>query len=285
MAINNFGGSWTENKIDVIIKYLIEYLKIMNNKNFELIYFDGFAGSGEIESAKYKNLIEGVASKVIELEKPIGFDVYYLVELNRSKKESLEKFLKDKYPEKFTQKKIYIVQADCNSKLVGLSKYLRNHKPARALAFIDPQGMQVKWKSIEIFKNLGIDLWILVPTGIGFNRLLEKNGKIPVEWMQILKETLGLEEDEILTHFYKKVEQENLFEEMEDTFKKQKYGIKKITELYRKKLSEVFTYVSIPYEMKNSVGSPMFHLILATNKEPGLKIANYIIGKKSNENT
>ena len=42
------------------------------------------------------------------------------------------------------------------------------------LCFIDPYGMDLKWSSIEVLKGLGIDLWILVPTGIGVNRLLKK---------------------------------------------------------------------------------------------------------------
>ena len=47
---DQWGGKWTQDKIEIFLKYLRAYLTIMNKKNFKLIYFDGFAGSGKIQS-------------------------------------------------------------------------------------------------------------------------------------------------------------------------------------------------------------------------------------------
>ncbi len=58
---NNFGGSWTENKIEIIVEYAKAYLTIMDSyaadNDWKLLYFDGFAGSGYIkkEMMKMKN--------------------------------------------------------------------------------------------------------------------------------------------------------------------------------------------------------------------------------------
>ena len=46
--MKSFGGNWTEKKLNAFIKYVIAYLKILNNAkakfNWQTIYFDGFAG-------------------------------------------------------------------------------------------------------------------------------------------------------------------------------------------------------------------------------------------------
>ena len=79
---DNWGGKWTQDKIDIFLKYLHAYLTIMSRQNFKLIYFDGFAGSGKIQSGKKnQELIQGVASQVLSLNNPIGFNIYYLVDL------------------------------------------------------------------------------------------------------------------------------------------------------------------------------------------------------------
>ena len=52
--MNKFGGKWTKIKIDILVDYARAYLTIMqkyaNESNWELIYFDGFAGSGKIKA-------------------------------------------------------------------------------------------------------------------------------------------------------------------------------------------------------------------------------------------
>ena len=48
MAQKNWGGNWTEKKLQAFEKYVKAYLTIMDkNPYWETIYFDGFAGSGQ----------------------------------------------------------------------------------------------------------------------------------------------------------------------------------------------------------------------------------------------
>lgn len=47
---DDWGGPWTEKKLQAFSKYVWSYLTIMKNFPFwETIYFDGFAGSGTKE--------------------------------------------------------------------------------------------------------------------------------------------------------------------------------------------------------------------------------------------
>lgn len=162
--------------------------------------------------------------------------------------------------------------------MVDLGNFLRDptNKYIRTLAYIDPCGMQVEWESIASLKGLSLDMWILVPTGLGVNRLLKKNGQISESWMDKLKLFLGLTEKEILHRFYKK--SQTLFEDIEFV-EKEKDAIENSAILYQSRLNEVFEYVSEPYELKNSSNSIMYHLFLTSNNKIAEKIGSEIVKK------
>lgn len=275
--MNKFGGDWTKIKIEILVDYAKAYLQIMNKRAFfKLIYFDGFAGSGFIEKEKVTGVEQtiGAAIRIIEIDDPRPFDIYYFVE----KEPENYKLLKASTADQFLEKEIHVVQEDCNKKMGDLANFLRRpeNRNFRTLAFIDPCGMQVEWKSIENWSGLNIDMWILVPTGLGVNRLLKKSGQISDAWFNRLELFLGLTRQEIEKRFYKKTA--TLFEEITH-IEKEKDAIIKSAELYRARLNEVFTYVSEPYELKNSSNTIMYHLFLTSNNKNGAKIASDIVRK------
>jgi len=107
--MNQFGGNWTEMKIEMIVDYANAYLTIMNKyPQFEIIYFDGFAGSGDISTESKSADIEsikGAAVRILELNKPKSFDIYYFAWLIR-----LENFLgisRDNILKSFYKKQVY----------------------------------------------------------------------------------------------------------------------------------------------------------------------------------
>ena len=110
---------------------------------------------------------------------------------------------------------------------------MKENKNYRALAFIDPYGMSVNWNSIEQLKNLGIDIWILVPTGIGVSRMLKNDGNITDAWYEKLEKFLGVDRDEINNTFYKKVTYQNLFGDETTIQYKENNSISKIHNLYK----------------------------------------------------
>jgi len=278
--MNNFGGNWTKIKIEILVEYAKAYLGIMKDRKFfELMYFDGFAGSGFIVKDKKVNIdiTVGAARRIIEISDPRPFDSYYFVE----KIPKNFKLLKENTRNAFPKKTIYIVNDDCNKKIIDLGNFLRDpkNKNVRTLAYIDPCGMQVEWRSIESLRGLHLDMWILVPTGLGVNRLLKRNGQISDAWLEKLEIFLGLEREEIEKYFYRKTA--TLFEEI--TFiEKEKDAIENSAKLYKSRLKEVFDYVSKPYELKNSSNSIMYHLFLTSNNKTAVKIGDYIVKKYNN---
>ena len=279
MNKNKFGGNWTELKIEILETYAKQFLTVFKNQpRQKLLYFDGFAGSGDIEVENSNDInahvIEGAAIKILKIDKPRAFDIYYFVEKNKSLAEALNQKIHAHFP----NKKFYVQAEDCNLKLRDLAKFLRTPtgKSFKVLGFIDPKGMQLEWASLEILRGLPIDLWVLNPTS-GTNRLLVRKKEIDKSWIYRLNMVLGLSKEEILNHFYSK--QHTLFGDTE--LFKESDPINRLHELYASRIAgNVFKYVSNPKVLRNNLGSPLFHFFMATNNEVGLRIAKSIVNPK-----
>jgi three-Cys-motif partner protein len=284
--MNEFGGDWTENKIEIIVEYAKAYLNIMNvyadRYNWKLLYFDGFAGSGFIIKGKDENqkIIVGAAKRILEIEEPRPFDLFYFVEKDELNANHLEENTKKLYPNKY----IHIVKEDCNEKIMSMSHFLTTSKGKmhKVLAYIDPCGMQLNWKSLQTLQKHSVDVWILVPTGMGVNRLLKKDSNISDAWVSRLEVFLGMDKKEILNYFYKQTVSHTLFGE-ETIVSKENKAIEKSAVLYGERLASLFNFVSEPYILKNKSKSVMFHFFMASNNKTAVKIANEIIIKYNNQ--
>lgn len=290
MAKDQWGGNWTELKLKAFEEYVKSYLDIMKKQQEKrkwpsiIIYFDGFAGSGSrdlkdintdeelklftIETEIYK----GSAERVLSLDKK--FDEYYFVDINKKAIEKLENNLNSK---ELDLTKCKFINNDVNDELKELSDLLNKEKTA--LVLLDPFGMQIFWESLERFSGKRVDLWILLPSGVIINRVLDKKGEI--KNIELLTRILGMGEDEIRSIFYKKVKTLTLLGEVETT-EKINHSIDKIAELYIKNLKNIWKFVTdSPLVLLNSKTVPIYHFIFASNNKTALKIAKYIIEKKT----
>lgn len=299
---SQWGGSWTEQKLDAFEKYVWAYLTIMNKYrkryDWKLVYFDGFAGSGsrgvkgqqEDVSATINlfqnevneeemNVYHGAAERVIRINGKQGFDIGYFIEKD---KES-GKLLEDRLSQYETATKIYVLNRDANESLLMLAKLLNEHKEIKTLAFLDPFGMQIDWNSILALKGYSVDLWILIPTGVIINRLLERkyDSESGLHFAKKLTSFFGLDEKEIFNYFYNERRQTNLFGEEETIITKTENAIMKIAELYTERLNTVFKYVTKkPMVLYNNHNVPIFHFACASNNSNAIKIAQQIISKQ-----
>lgn len=247
---------------------------------WKLLYFDGFAGSGEIriDGPLDSKVIEGAAKKIVAIKEPRMFDTCYFVELDKRKAKQLRDSVNQ-----IRIAGVFVIEEDCNKKLLDMAEFLKSDrgKKHKVLAFIDPCGMEVNWESIKVLKGLAIDMWLLVPTGIGVNRLLMKSHKIPEEWWNKLESFYGLPRNLLDSAFYNTSTINTLFG-LETVIKKVPQALKRIESVYTERLKEVFKYVSRPYVMKNANKSVMFHFVLASNNQTAIKIANDIVDKRNN---
>lgn len=297
---SSWGGAWTEEKLDALEKYVNAYLTIMNAKRSEfgwkLIYFDGFAGSGsrneddshtvsdlmfDLFKDKYidedeLNTYKGAAERVLGITQK-GFDQYVFVDKSKISNQQLEERLS---PFKNT-KNLVFKTSDANEQVITLAKAMQKNKKLVSLVLLDPFGMQVDWASIQQLKGTRTDLWILIPTGVIVNRLLDR--KCELTHIDKLTSFFGKDEGSLIDYFYKKRTEETLFGETE-IVEKVKKPIEKIAKLYIEQLKTIFNYVTEkPLVLYNTRNTPIFHFACASNNETAIKIASQIITKKQGQ--
>ena len=291
---SKWGSNWTIEKLDAFKKYVEAYLTIMdvykNKYGWKTLYFDGFAGSGDcsrendsieptdnslffdfgIEETETK-IYKGAAERVLSIKKK--FDYYYFIDLNS---ESLKK-LKEKLSPFEIDYCLQFREGDANKYVKELSAALKKNKKLKSLVLLDPFGMQINWESIESLRDTASDIWILVPSGVIINRLLDRKGKL--KNVTKLCSFFGMNEEEIRKEFYTENITSTLFG-VETNIQKKQDPIRKIADLYIMRMKSIWKYVTQePLIMKNTKNVEIFHFVFASNNPAGLKIAKDIIGK------
>jgi three-Cys-motif partner protein len=206
MATHEFGGGWTEEKLQILDHYLTAYCKIFHTnpraKHLNTIYVDAFAGTGLIQQRTKRDragelfaeftepetveFLNGSAARALQHL----FTQYIFIEKSASRVAELEK-LRAASPHKT---RIVIRKGDANTRLLSLVEST-DWRKARAVVFLDPYGMQVDWKTIQqLGKTAAVDLWLLFPLGQAVMRLLRKEGEPPAEWQEALDRIFGTHE-------------------------------------------------------------------------------------------
>ncbi|HGJ64669.1 TPA: three-Cys-motif partner protein TcmP [bacterium] len=289
---HEFGGNWTEDKLERLQKYLLAYMTIFSEnpkaKMLKTIYVDAFAGTGyrskaneiicpdlfdEWNEKDSDEFLKG--SPVIALEIEPSFKQYIFIEQDSERYNELQN-LKQQFHSK--RDRIEIIQADAN-------KYLRNwceHTDwikNRAVIFLDPYGMQVEWSTIEaIAGTKAIDLWLLFPIGMSVNRMLTRKGIPPDKWVQCLNRIFGTEDWQ--EAFYATHTELTLFGEDERQTKEANYT--KIGQYFVDRLKTIFEEVANnPLTLRNSKNVPLYLLCFAASNPRGsktaIKIASHIL--------
>lgn len=292
---HSWGGPWTEDKLDAFEKYVKAYLTIMNKHrdgyNWKLIYFDGFAGSGSREEkidsdlkndlfdANYiideeKDSYKGAAERVLNIDLR-GFDFYYFIDKDKESNDKLKEKLNIYNDEK---KRLVFRTNDANTEIIKLADAMHRNNNLAALVLLDPFGMQIDWDSIKQLAGTRTDIWILVPTGVIINRLLDR--KAELKHIDLLKKFFGEDETFIREYFFEKKVEKTLFGE-EEIVVKVNNSIQRIAELYINKLKDIFDHVTPnALVLRNTRNVPIFHFVFASNNESARNIASQIIGKK-----
>ena len=286
MATQKFGGTWTQEKLNIFTNYLETYLTVLQNQKFKKIYIDAFAGTGEIETKDGEQFLAGSARLALEADKK--FDYYYFIEGDNEKASELQKMINTEFPHMRRITRVYC--GDANDKLAQIIGDVdwRFH---RGLLFLDPYATQVNWTTLETVAGTNsIDVWYLFPFS-ALNRMLPKNGKYE-NWEKCLDRLLG--DSSWQTEFYKSDPQLSLFDYIDnpdnptETDRKIKDADPEHIKTYIiSRLETIFPCVSKnPRIFKNSKNSPMFLFCFAiSNDSPkaqklALRIADHILKNK-----
>ncbi|NQU45217.1 three-Cys-motif partner protein TcmP [bacterium] len=283
---HRFGGEWTQQKLEMLRKYLNEYMKVMKYQKFQLSYIDAFAGTGYHSAGKEaqddsdflegfleedsQEFLKGSATITLEIDRP--FDEYVFIEKKRAHAADLES-LRKQHPERV----IRVVVGDANSAVQDICRQKWGGK--RAVMFLDPYGLQVEWPTLKSIAGTGaIDLWILFPVGVAVNRMLPRDGRISEGWRKRLDTVFGT--SEWFDRFYKTVSQPDMLGGIETTTKSA--TIESIGDYFVERLEEIFPSVAKrPCLLKTTQGRPLFLLCFAAGNPKGgptaLRIADHIL--------
>lgn len=287
MSEHRFGGPWTQEKLDVLRAYLNAYTQALKKQSFRLVYIDAFAGTGDravkrrrqvttlMEIPELDEITNGSARLALEIDPP--FDRYIFIEKEQRKSSVLEHLKSD-----FSNRTVEVLNEDANTAVQRICRQTDWWKN-RAVLFLDPYGMQVSWETLEaVAVTKAIDLWMLYPTGIGLNRLLTKDGEIPIEWQQTLDRSLGC--TDWRQAFYRQRKIPNLFGESTTELVKDANS-KKFEAYLLDRLRTIFAGVaSKTLPLINSKGQVMYLLCFACGNPRGvdlaMRIANSVIRKR-----
>jgi len=274
-----FGGSWTQQKLQILSKYLRAYRKIFEKnpkaRFFKTIYVDAFAGTGVIPRdlpgmfADFPELAEaeeefrkGSVKRALEVEPP--FDHYVFIEKDAGKCDELLGLSNG-----FSGRDIRIIKDDAN---VALQQWCSeiDTKGERAVVFLDPFGASVEWNSIKaIAKTRAVDLWVLFPYA-AINRMLINDRKPPKAWSDRLTRIFGTDEWE--KAFYSSTFWQSILDPSQDVEQVRKTADKtQITEFFVDRLKTIFAAVAKPGYLYNSRGL-LFVLLFAAGNDKGAKI-------------
>lgn len=279
--VEYWGGHWTKRKLAIFDDYLKSYLIALKNQPFQKIYVDAFAGEGS-KIVKRRSIFFGdenikvSGSPYLALERSASadkpFDAFVFIELDNKKADKL-RTLRDEFPQ-FSER-IEVRQGDANEVLCDLCSVI-NWSNTRALVFLDPFGMQVKWSTIERIAETGaVDLWLLFPLGVAVTRLLKKQGSIENGVKLRLNQLFGT--DQWQERFYRVRKKQSIFRDSTEYETVRTAGFQEITDFIVERLEGVFgTRVIRPFPLFNTKNNPLYLLCFACANSRGVNIANKI---------
>lgn len=300
MIEHSFGrDAWTERKLEALRQYLQQW-RLIFDKNpgaryFKTLYIDAFAGTGsrrEPEKAVnadqfdlfdfdsnqgQENFRRGSARIALELDSK--FDEYVFVDKNPNHAAELRQMIEHDFQDLAPRCRVW--EDDGCDVMRQLCHHLKDWKKWRAVAFLDPYGMNVEWNILEwIAKTKGIDLWLLWPLGMGANRLLTRDKKPHKVFADKLTRVFGSVDWE---QFYIHPPTLDLFEDAPASEIKVA-DFEAIGNLYLRRLETIFAGVAPRTKvLSNSRGNPMYLLFFAAGNPKGaptaIKIADYLMAE------
>jgi three-Cys-motif partner protein len=291
----SFGGDWSDAKLSVIREYMQSYCTALSQTSFERIYIDAFAGAGARNVEANADAVDeeglGLPDAAVDAQEdaavrhgsPLqalatepGFHRFIFIEQAESSMAELKRQVAGSGL--LGSRRIEFLMEDANAALERLTSERWNSK--RAVAFLDPFALHVKWATVEaIAKTQAIDMWLLFPA-MAVNRMLPRSGKVPPVWANRLDETFG--DTAWRSEFYDAPYPTDLFGD--SSVDKTPRPFERLSSYLTKRLGTVFASThDEPLMLRTSSGSPLFLLCFGCGNPKGApiarRIAQYLINK------
>ena len=267
-----FGGDWTEDKLDILEKYLNAYTTALKNKRFKLLYIDAFAGSGKVVlKGKGNASLTGSAIRAAKVSDP-PFDEFTFIEKSARNYNELVKLQNSDH-----EQKIRAVKSDANLYLQEIcADWQHNRKGWRGVLFLDPFAMQVEWATVKAVANTkALDVWLLFPVAAIIRLLPRKKKLSDFKETSVTKLNLMFGDDSWKQLYDYVPPQQDLFADLID---EREVGVQGIITVYKNKLNELVgdRLLSDSRTLTTPTNSPLFELIFFAGHPNGIAPAHRI---------
>jgi len=289
-------GPWATEKLSCLDKYLSAYTTVLRKQHWcdNYIYIDAFAGAGRARvrtsetstdnvqvsllddpdgemsaDEEAEAYIDGSPRVALGLEHP--FTKYFFFEIDEERIAQLHEL----QSEFSGSRSITIVPGEANYSIKEhvLKEGCFNWKRTRAVAFLDPFGLQVPWSTIEaLSRTNAIEVIVNLPIGMAIQRLLPNSGEFTPEMRKRLSEYFGSPEWEDL--LYDK--SSSLFGE---TRTKRGDSGELLAKWYAQRLEATFGFSAPPRLIRNSAGGHLYYLLWAGPNATGRTIATHVLNQ------
>lgn len=263
-------GKWSLEKLELLRKYLSGYLRVLTKqawcRGYE--YIDAFAGTGKPKTKDEQKYVDGSPRISLGLTPP--FTQYHFIEQADWRVKRLEKLRAE-----FPTHGIAIYHGDCNKILhEQILPQLSYSSKKRAIAFVDPFGMQFEWETMKYLAQAKtVEVLLNFPV-MAINRgVLRKHPEmISKAGRERLDRFWGTED--WMVDLY--MEEPTLFGI--ETVKRPHSG-KEFGYAFKNRLAEIFRHCSSPILITNSKNAPLYCMLFAGHNATGKKIAEDIFLK------
>lgn len=236
----------------------------------ERIYLDAFAGEGHGLDRLTGEEFLGSARIALEAGGGSAFTRFRYFEKGQ-RANDLEAQLRHDYP----HRDIKVYEGDCNTTILDALSELKGLNWAPTFAFLDPDGMELAWNTLRALADhkhgyrssastkpeYKVELWMLFPTSGIVRTLAHEEGKVSHDDIARATRLFGSDE-------WKPIYELRLAKKISAAQAREEY-----VNLMRWRLEHTLGYrFAHPFELKNTKGSTLYHMIFATDNDAGTRI-------------
>ena len=265
-------GYWTKGKLDILERYLDAFTTTTKHKASERIYIDAFAGEPDNRDRLTGEPIAGSAKIALSVDDPPFTRLrFFETEANAPR---LETLLRSDCP----NRDVKVIGGNCNERLPQELALLQHFNWAPTFAFIDPNGLEAEWRTLEHLarfkrrQKYKVEIFYYFTPPM-FMRML------PVAGQPVREENMETIDCMYGTKDWYHIYQARLHGRLQPSQAREEY-----LNLMRWRLQEVLGYEwTHPIELRNERGRVIYYRIFATDHPAGDRIMRSIYSKAANE--
>jgi three-Cys-motif partner protein len=273
-------GFWTQSKLQILEDYLPAFLTASSLRAKGAVYLDAFAGEGagrdRLTDSEFDGSARIAAAAVATNDSGFRFTYLRFVELNRTRAVEIRREFRSDFP----GRDIDVVPGDCNEEIPRLLAEMPNELTwYPTFAFLDPFGIELHWDTIRALadhkrnRTYKVELFMLFAAPA----IMRIAGLTP--------EKAVTDADRRLTELFGSDE----WQPIVDARRRRLIGGDQAREAFvnimRWRLAHDLGYERTHVlEFKNSRGTPLYHMVFATDNAAGDRIMANLYGTAAKRN-